>query len=690
MTTSKGMLSSETTQYKNLIPIVICLSLALLTIIVFSPIKDCGFINLDDNNFVYENAYVQSGLNWNSVGQAFSFSSELTKKGGWVPLTWLSLMLDSSIFGINPFGYHLTNLLLHVMNTILLFLILCRMTKALWPSAFVAALFAIHPLHVESVAWIAERRDVLSTFFMMLTLGAYCFYVEQQNIKRYAFILLFFILGLMSKPMLVTLPFVLLLFDYWPLGRLSEVKAMVQIPAVEIKYEVSGKKKKNREKDAEKATALAKTSEVRKMAVPEFKWSLTYPLIIEKIPFFVLAIVSSIATYITAQSVGFIHLGLIPLDVRIGNALVSYIAYIGQMIWPVNLAVLYPHSRVVILWQAFGAALILIAVTLVVTWKIKKYPYLATGWFWYLGTLVPVIGIIQVGVQAMADRYTYIPLIGLFIMVAWGIEEVSQKWKYRKEILVLSSALILLVLSILTWKQAGYWQNSITLYDHTLKVTESNGLIHNNRGFAYYVLGDYRQAIADYSTAIAIKPDYATAYHNRGITFSTLGEHTQAIADFNFAINLKPDYSEAYNNRGKSYSALNDFQKALEDINRAITIKPEDATYYHNRGYVHFVLGNPRQAIDDFGTAVRIKPDYADAYNSRGAVHYSTGNYKQAVEDCGRAIGLKPNFAGAYNNRGLAYAGLGDKDQAVNNLKTAAKLGDERAKNMLKRQGIVW
>ena len=669
---------------------MICLSLALLTIIVFSPIKDCGFVNFDDDVYVYENGYIQSGLNADSIKQAFSF--EMAKKSGhWHPVTWLSWMLDYSLFGLNPTGYHLVNLFLHILNTVLLLVILWRMTGALWPSAFVAVLFAIHPLHVESVAWVTERKDVLSTFFWMLTLGSYNYYVEHREWKRYVLVILFFTLGLMSKSMLVTLPFGLLLLDFWPLQRFAEVRYAPRIPVAEIKPEVSGKKKKNRKKDAEKAAAAVIIAEIKKPAVPEFKWSLIYPLIIEKIPLFGLSFFSSIAAYVAAQKVGTVRSVelLSPAD-RIGNAFVSYIAYIVKMILPVNLAVFYPHPGNVILWQVFGAIVVLLAITVFVIWRIKKSPYLATGWFWYLGTLVPVIGVVQVGAQAMADRYTYIPLIGLFIMMAWGIAEISQKWNYRKEILVSSSALIIFILSILTWKQAGYWQNSITLYDHTLKVTESNGLIHNNRGFAYYVLGDYRQAIADYSTAIAIKPDYATAYHNRGITFSTLGEHTQAIADFNFAINLKPDYSEAYNNRGKSYSALNDFQKALEDINRAITIKPEDATYYHNRGYVHFVLGNPRQAIDDFGTAVRIKPDYADAYNSRGAVHYSTGNYKQAVEDCGRAIGLKPNFAGAYNNRGLAYAGLGDKDQAVNNLKTAAKLGDERAKNMLKRQGIVW
>src|SRR5664280_267879 len=301
MPTSRGTLSSEATQQKNLMPVLICLALAILTVITFWSLKDCGFINLDDNIYVYENASVQSGLNWNSIGQAFS--SELTKVGHWHPLTWLSWMLDYQIFGLNPQGFHLINLLFHVMNTLLLFLILRRMTKKLWPSAFVAALFAIHPLHVESVAWIAERKDVLSTFFWMLTLGAYSYYVESPGFRRYSLVLLFFVLGLMAKPMLVTLPFVLLLLDYWPLQRFEEIKP------------------------DRKVQTLKETLEVKKPAAPEYKRSLIYPLLWEKVPLFVLAILSSIITYIAQQKGGAIHSEEIPLVIRVGNDFISYIAY---------------------------------------------------------------------------------------------------------------------------------------------------------------------------------------------------------------------------------------------------------------------------------------------------------------------------------------------------------------------------
>jgi hypothetical protein len=516
----------------------------IITVTAFWQLKDCGFINFDDNLYVYENAYVQSGLNWNSIG--YAFSTELAKESGCTPLVWLSLMLDFQIFGLNPQGFHLMNLLFHVMNTILLFLVLSRMTKRLWLSAFVACLFAIHPLHVESIAWISERKDVLSTFFWMLTMGAYSYYVEHPGFWRYFLVLLFFVLGLMAKSMLVTLPFVLLLLDYWPLQRFV----------------------------------------VKKPADPKYKWSLIYRFLWEKVPLFVLAILTSIVTYFVAQSAGFMRNEAIPLGVRIGNAFISYIAYMGKMIWPSNLAVPYPHPGFLVPWQVMGSVFLLIVITLVVIWRAKKFPYLATGWLWYVGTLVPVIGIVQLGGQAMADRFTYIPLIGLFIMVAWGVPDLLIKWKHRKEILLTSYVLTILSLSIITWTQVGYWRNNITLYDHTLKVTDNNFFIYTNRGVAYNSLGNYSQAIDDFSRAIEINPGYALAYYNRGVAYSNLG------------------------------------------------------------------------------------------------------NYKQAIEDYGRAIEIRPGFALAYINRSIAYVSIGNNNLAVNDLKTAARLGDERAKNWLRSEGI--
>ncbi len=531
MPTSQGMSRLEATQHKNLIPILICLALAILTVITFWQLKDCGFINLDDDLYVYENAYVQSGLNANSIRQAFSF--ELANVSGhWCPVIWLSWMLDYQIFGLNPSAFHMINLLFHVLNTILLFLILRRMTKTLWPSAFVAALFAIHPLHVESVAWITERKDVLSTFFWMLTMGAYSYYVENRGLRRYFLVLLFFALGLMAKPMLITLPFVLLLLDYWPLQRFKKIKP----------------------------------------ADSKYKGSLIFSLLWEKVPLFVLVILSSIVTYLAARSAGAVpSIEALPLGIRIGNAFISYIAYMGKMIWPINLAVFYPYPRGLILWQVMGSVFLMIAITLVVIWRAKRTPYLATGWLWYIGTLVPVIGIVQAGTQAMADRYTYIPLIGLFIMVAWCFPSLIKNSEIKKKVLFPAGIAVLAIMSVLTWQQCSNWKNAITLYKHTLQVTKNNSMIHNNLGWYLFAEGRIEEAIDNYNKALQITPANVTSYDRRGKAFATLGQYQRAIEDFTEAIRLQPKFAQAYNNRasvrimqGNKSLCCSDAQKACE------------------------------------------------------------------------------------------------------------------------------
>jgi tetratricopeptide (TPR) repeat protein len=369
----------------------------------------------------------------------------------------------------------------------------------------------------------------------MLTMGAYSYYVEHPGFRGYFFVLLFFILGLMAKPMLVTLPFVLLLLDYWPLQRFQEIKPDLKVQTEVFKSVTSDKQKKK----STKKQAVKETLEVKKTVDPEYKWSLIYLLLWGKIPLFALTILSSIVTYIAQQKGGAVQsIEVLPPVVRIKNVFVSYIAYIGKMIWPSNLAIYYPYSVSLPPWQVLGSVLLLITITLAVFWMLKRSPYLATGWLWYIGTLVPVIGIVQVGDQAMADRYTYIPLIGLFIIVAWGVPDLLKKWNYRKEILLASSALSILCLSIITWIQVGYWKNSITLYDHTLKVTYNNWLIYNNRGNEYNVLGNYKQAIEDYGRAIDIKPGNANAYYNRGVAYARSGNNNLAVNDLKTAAKL--------------------------------------------------------------------------------------------------------------------------------------------------------
>jgi hypothetical protein len=385
----------------------------------------------------------------------------------------------------------------------------------------------------------------------------------------------------MAKPMLVTLPFVLLLLDYWPLGRFGEIKPDHKIRNELFMSETSDKQ------------TIKQTLESKKPADPEYKLSLIYPLLREKVPLFILAILSSFVTYIAQQKGGFVQsIEAFSLSVRIGNALISYSAYIGKMIWPCNLAVFYPHRGALVPWQVLGSVFILIAITSVVICRTKRSPYLATGWLWYIGILLPVIGIVQVGAQAMADRYTYIPLIGLFIIAAWGVPELLKKWNYRKEILSALSAISILCLSIITWTQVGYWQNNIKLYDHTLKVTDNNWLIYNNRGLAYDNLGNHKQAIEDYDKTIESKPGYADAYYNRGL----------------------------------AYNSLRNYKKAIEDYDRVIDINPGDADAYYNRGLAYQGIGNDRQAIEDYGRAIDIKPDFADAYYNRGVVYLTHHN----------------------------------------------------------------
>jgi protein O-mannosyl-transferase len=417
---------------------IISLLLALATFIAFWQVTYADFINYDDWNYVAENSHIQNGLTLEGIEWAYTTGYA----SNWHPLTWISHMVDVQLFGLQPGWHHLTNLLFHLVNTVLLFLVLHQMTKALWRSVFVVALFALHPLHVESVAWVAERKDVLSTFFWMLTMGMYVSYVGRPRLARYVGLLCCFALGLMAKPMLVTLPFVLLLLDYWPLQRLGQKNTAPHVKAP--------------------------------VQVPISQWSLIPPLLTEKIPFFALATLSSIVTYLVQRHGGAMEAfeALSP-SARIANAFVSYITYMVKMLWPVNLAVLYPHPTGWPLWQVLGSVVILIAITVVAIRGIKKRPYVAVGWLWYVGTLVPVIGIVQVGMQAMADRCTYVPLIGLFIIVAWGVPDLLKKWSFRKEALIALPGLCLLFLFLLTWRQVGYWQNSIALYDHTLKSDRS-------------------------------------------------------------------------------------------------------------------------------------------------------------------------------------------------------------------------
>jgi tetratricopeptide (TPR) repeat protein len=662
---------------------LICLFLAAVTFAAFHHVTRCDFILFDDNYYVTENLNIQNGISLEAVRWAFTTGHA----ANWHPVTWISHMLDVQWFGLAAGWHHLTNLLFHIANTLLLFLVLCRMTGKMWRSASVAMLFAVHPLHVESVAWVAERKDVLSTFFWMLTLGAYSCYVQRPGLKRYLPVAVFLALGLMSKPMLVTLPFVLLLMDYWPLRRLEvEIPPPPETRAVPTGPAPAKKKKRKAAKERQRAEKAAVVED--KPSERRLDWALAHPLVLEKIPLFVLVALSCAATYIAQQKSGAI--ATIPLWERVGNAFVSYIAYILQMVWPSGLAVFYPHPGAWPLWQVLGAALALVGITAAVIRQWKKFPYLASGWLWYLGTLVPVIGIVQVGSQARADRYTYIPLIGLFIVVAWGLPELLKKWRWRGEALIVASAVAFSFLFVTTLAQVEYWQNSLAVFDHALAVTGDNATIRCNRGHVYGRLGRLKEALADYDMAIKINPEYVEALDYRGAIHCRLGEFHQAFSDFARAIELNPQYPEAYNDRGAAYDAKGEHAFAIADYNRAIEINPRYWGAYYNRARACLAQGDYARVIEDCTRSIEINPRFAEAYNLRGIANDSLGNYDRAAADFGMAVRINPRFAKAYYNRALTYGKMGNRDQSIENLKIAARFNNESAKNSLKSMGLSW
>jgi protein O-mannosyl-transferase len=528
---------------------LIVVFLIVASLAAFGRIAGNDFIDLDDTGYITESPQIRSGINLQTIKWAFN----AFVLSNWHPLTLLSHTLDWSLFGANASGHHIVSLLLHLGTVLFLFFFLNKTTNNLWPAAFAAALFALHPLRVESVAWAAERKDVLSMFFGMAALYAYAFYTESAKLSRYFLCLALFTLSLMSKPMLVTLPFVLLLFDYWPLGRWQQV--------------------------------LSSPTEKRPYSAGRLIW--------EKTPFFILTIASSIITYWAQNKGGAVFsMEILPFVTRAANAIVSYVAYMEKTFWPVNLAVFYLYQFPLPFWEILISGLIIIVITVIVIYYIKKLPFLFVGWFLYLGTLIPVIGLVQVGDQAMADRYTYLPSIGIAIMLAWGIPLLFSQENLRKKILFPAGIVVLVILTVLTWKQCGYWKNSIILFNHTLEVTKDNYQTYNLRGGAYNNISQYQRAIEDYNEAIRLKPYSAIFYTNRGVAYENLGQHERALDDFNLTIRLKQDYADAYYYRGIVYTKLQQYQRAIGEFNQAISLKPDDADAYGNRGIAYGMLGN--------------------------------------------------------------------------------------------------
>ena len=560
--------------------LLICLLLSLSVLVLFWQVQDYDFILYDDNLYVTENEHVQKGLS----REGLSWALTATDAGFWHPLTWLSLMLDYQMYGLNAGGYHWTNVLLHMANTVLIFLVFFRMTHATWMSALIAALFALHPLHVESVAWISQRKDVLSAVFWFLTMLAYVYYAERPGICRYLVVVSFYVLGLMSKPMVVTLPVVLLLLDYWPLRR---------FPSRFYHF----------------------------MDTVKFTEASLLRLIVEKIPLFILAAGLTGLTFYTEGKIGALKsLEMFPLEVRAANAIVSYAGYIWKTVWPNNLAILYPHLGMLPWWQVVLSGAILALTTIFVFYNIKRYPFLFTGWFWYVLTLIPVIGLVQIGGHAMADRYTYIPLIGLFVIMAWGGSHVLSGWRYGRGVLFISWGIALSILAVSSWYQVQYWRDSITLFQHAIRVTERNYIMYNNLGGAFFQQGRWTEAMACFEKSSRIKPDYADAFNNMGFVMALRGKQDEAILYYLKALKSKPDSEKAHNNIANALAAQGKLNEAVYHYREALKIRPNDADIHNNLGMALARQQHIETALYHFRESLRIRPDHTDTQNYMNAV----------------------------------------------------------------------
>jgi len=565
-----------TAETNKIVKIIICIFLMVATFGIYSQIQDHEFVDYDDNILVTESSLVQAGLTNESIIRVFT----TTHHSGWLPITSISYMLDYQLYGLNPTGFLLTNLFFHIANSLLLFLILFRMTGAIWQSAFVAVVFALHPLNVESVAWVAERKNVLSTFFLLLTIWAYIRYAEKPTIKSYGLVFLLFAFGLMSKSMLVTLPFVLLLLDYWPLERFK-------LGRREREFKIAQKDKYfNGEKNISK-------------------------LVLEKFPLLILSALCGITILILFKKAGEpVAQDPVSILAILTNAMISYFEYLWKMLWPKGLAILYAHpGNTLAVWKGVLCGIALLVITTISIKLIRKAPYFVVGWFWYLGTLIPVIGFITLGPHHLiADRYAYLPLIGIFVVIAWGVPELLKEWHYRKNVLKASAGILILTLMPITWIQVSHWESSITVFKHAIRVTDkkypSFSVVHNNLGIPLVAEGKIEEAISHYKMAIKIKPDLAKAHYNLGIALVAEGKKEEAISHYKMAIKIKPDYAETYINLSAAYLNKKNFKLSLKTLNTLESINPNHPLLHYNFSCYYALLGNIPKGIDSLKKAI--------------------------------------------------------------------------------------
>jgi tetratricopeptide (TPR) repeat protein len=596
--------------------LLILLGLAVVTFALYAQVIGHQFITLDDPTYIQENPMVNRGVTL--AGLAWAFTT--FHAANWHPLTWISHMIDCQLFGMNAGHQLLVNALIHVANTLLVFWFLLRTTHARWPSALVAALFALHPLHVESVAWASERKDTLSTFFGLLSLIAYSRYAEAPAISRYIWVAVTLALGLLAKPMLVTWPLVMLLLDYWPLGRVNGQPA--------------------------------------RRSLGGGGWPVVRGLVVEKIPLFALAAASAVMTLIAQSREGAVRtLGHEAITLRLSNALVSYAKYLLLTFWPNDLAVYYPFAGIPA-WQIIGAASLLIGITVFCVSQRRIRPYLMVGWLWFLGTLVPVIGIVQVGGQIMADRYFYIPSIGLLMALVFGLADIAKSWRVGPLLSAGAAAAVLLILATLTNAQIQRWHDSFTLFEHTLAVTPPNLRIEHNLGVALGLGDRYDEAAAHFEKALQIDPNFYDGLVVMGVTRAHQGRLPEAIEYFRAAIRSQPDVPKARVQLAHALWNENRDEAALEEMRRAFQLAPKDADIRADFGLALAMVGTIPEAIEQLHEALRLNPNSAETHNNLGLALLASGKARESIPEFEVALRLKPELKGAADNLHRAQAQL--------------------------------
>ena len=615
----------------------ICLFLVGITWAVFGQTLKFDFVNYDDNSYVYENSEIKSGLTLHGIRWAFTH----VHTGNWHPLTSIAHMLDCQLFGLNAGGHHFTNVMLHTIAVLLLFFVLRRMTGSLWRSAFVAAVFAIHPLRAESVAWVSERKDVLSGVMFMLTLAAYVYYARRPpSLLRYLLVALLFALGLMAKPMLVTLPLLLLLLDFWPLRRLDR--------------ELSREKR--------------------------ITW---WRLIGEKIPLLFLSALSSIATIVAQKQALHSSEGW-PLSWRVSNAFVSFFIYIRQMVWPIRLAVFYPHPKGELpLWEVALAVAALIAISVIAFILRRTRPYVFVGWGWFVVMLLPVIGVIQVGWQGHADRYTYLPHIGLYLLAAWTIADWSASWPKMRPVVRIAAAVAIILFSFLAWSQTSYWRDSESLWSHALAVTSRNDVAHSGLGVVLLRRGEVDAAIAHDREALAIRPGKADAHTNLANALLKKGLITEAIAQYQEALKILPNESILHGNLGNAFLQAGQPAEAIEQYREYLKIEPGHPGIHYSLAVALEREGKTDEAISEFREALKLKPDYDEAYNELGIALLKNGAVDDAIATWKKALNFEPDNAEIHNNLAVALIQKGNTREAISHWQKTLQLQPDKTATLL-------